>query len=470
MTSTTTAPVAERVVLGALIGGTSVDYLQDAMAILAPAAFSHPSMQKVFTAVSDLFVNGTPVGLESVREHMSHKGTLDAVGGYPGLTDLTITVLSEPQAAPRQYLAQLADAYAAAAAARQLQSVAAGLGNDLSLDEARARTEAIFAQPSHLSAVLPGLHDQVAAFDIDLRDRIADPNSLRGVPSGWELLDGTPDRRPLIGGFRNSWLIYVAARPSVGKTLVLLDFVRAACKSNIGVYFASTEMGEQEVIARLVVAECATVRQDDLLLRPDKLTNTQREQVQNALAQIAAWPLVIDDTAVNTSVIASRAAAARSKFRAEGTDLGLVAQDYVQLLQDPPGVTSTSSVARVAGNSTRLKMLGKRLHVPVIAAAQFNRASVDRPPRIDDLKDAGQLEQDADVIIGLHRPYATAGASATDAGYVPEDMTAYLLKNRHGSAGAEIKRTFLGWKGSTVEPSFWANRCAPQHEPPQSPP
>ena len=453
MTSTSPGPVAERVVLGALIDGDNVDYLQDAMSILAPGAFGHPASQKVFTAISDLFLDGTPVGLEAVREHMARKGTIDAIGGYPGLTDLTHTVLSEPQSAPRQYLAQLADQYAATVAAQELHQIASELGSKLSIDGARERTEDLFTRPSHTSAALPRLHEQVTAVAEELQFQIANPNAQRGILTGWAEFDGTADRRPLIGGLRAPWLVYIAARPAVGKTVVLCDWLRSACKQGHGTYCASSEMGESEIIMRLAVAESKTVRLDDAIHRPHTLSADKLEQLNNAFARISEWPLIIDDSAVDVPTIASRAAAARAGFRAAGADLDVVFQDYVQLLQDPAGTASSSDYARITANSTRLKLLAKRLTVPVAAAVQIGRdaAAGDRPPRPDDLKGSGQLEQDADAIIGLHRPYATNPSEENP--HLPEDMTAFILKYRHGTAGPSCKRMFLGAFARTIEPT-----------------
>ncbi len=460
MTSTSPGPVAERVVLGALIDGDNVDYLQDAMSILAPSAFQHPGLQKVFSAVASLYLDGTPVGLEAVREHMAHKGTIDAIGGYPGLTDLTHTVLSEPQSAPRLYLAKLADAHTASVAALELHQIATDLGSQLTIDSARTRAEELFSRPSHTSAALPQLQEQVTAVAESVQFQIDNPNARRGIPTGWADFDGTDSRRAILGGLRPGWLVYVAARPTVGKTVVLTDFLRHACTQGHGAYFASTEMSEGEIILRLAVAETKSVNLQDAMHQPHALSPGQVEQLNNAFATISQWPLILDDEAADVPTMAARAAAARAGFRAAGCDLDIVFQDYVQMLSDPVGVTSSSTYARVSANSTRLKMLGKRLEVPVVAAAQIGRqnASEVRPPRMDDLKESGQLEQDADVSIGLHRPYALNPTAENPAN--PEDMTAYLLKHRHLLSGPSCTREFRGEFARTVEPTYGIHAAA----------
>lgn len=465
MSASNPGPVAERVVLAALIDGTDSDYFSDALALLSPAAFTYSSHQLVFTAITDLFLDGVPVGLESVREQLARKDNLEAAGGYPALTALTTTLFSEPVTAPRQYLANLVDDFTASSTAHKLQTIASGLGGSLTLDEARNRVDELFSHPSRSSMTLPSIDGQVEDFGAELDEMRRNPGAQRGVPTGWQDLDGGGDRRPIIGGLRPGWLIYIAARPSVGKTVVLLDWIRTACKAGVGAYFASSEMSSQEIMQRLVAAECHSVQIDVLTRQPELLSNSQYEQVQNAMALISEWPLVIDDTASDIAAVTRGAAGARARFRSTGNDLGIVFQDYVQLLNDPPGLPpSQTDVVRIGRNSAGLKQLGRKMEVPVVAAAQIKRlpeGAIDRPPRADDLKGAGNLEQDADVLIGLHRPYATDPARSVDGGGPPpEDMKAIMLKFRHGQGGTELRRTFLGYKSATTEPMSGQDHAA----------
>ena len=458
--ATSIGPAAERVILGALLAGDDTDYLQDAASTLAPNAFQFRPHQTVFTAVCDLFLDGVPVGLESVRQRMAERGTIADIGGYPGLTDLTLAVLTEPPRAARHYLAELADAHQSSTVATQLRTIADQMGSSLTFDEARTKTTDLMATPSMLSATVPSISEVIEEFSRDLEDRINNPGAVRGVPSGWHDLDGTgPSGRRYVGGFRAPWLIYVAARPGVGKTVALLDFIRAACKVGHGVHFASMEMSRGEIMGRLIAAT-AQVRLDWLMTHSHELAAHELERIENAYSVIDSWHLVIDDLSTDVPAMRRSIAASRAKFRESGAELGLVAQDYVQLIQDPPGTSSTSDQQRVSANSTRLKLLAKDMLVPVVAAAQFGRdaATQDRPPRLDDLKSSGQLEQDADLVLGLHRPYATDAAGATERGLSDIDMTAYILKFRHSSAGGQIMRDFDARYARTLEPQRRVDR------------
>lgn len=454
--------------LGALLDGDNADFIHDAIAWLAPSAFETTAHQRLFQAVSDLYLDGVPIGLESVRARMSSDDTIAAIGGYPGLTDLTHAVLTEPSSAPRTYLAALADTFQARTTATELRSVAEHLGNGLSLDEARTRTEELFAASSHMTAALPDIEDQIAQFRLNLQDEIARGPGLHGIPTGYIDLDGTGSpggRRPILGGLRAPWLVYIAARPSVGKSVVLIDWIRAACKAGHGVYFASTEMTANEVLQRLLVAECATVHLDTLTKTPDQLTALHLEQLENAEMQVMSWNLVIDDMTSTMPAIARGAAASRAKFRSVGADLSIIFQDYIQMLGDPPGVPpSGSEYARVSANSTRAKLLAKRMDVPFVGAVQLSREATDREPRLDDLKSSGQLEQDADAVFALERKYATNPAVASDKGYLPEDMEIYVLKYRHGQAGQQFPRAFIGPRACTVEAGNFPNRALLQDD------
>lgn len=456
--------IAEKVILGALIDGghdDDQDYLRQAISDLSPAAFTPGPHQRVFTAICDLYLQGTPVGLGSLTEHLTSTQTLGEIGGYPALTDLLETVLTEPAGAPRTYLAQLADQHQAQLAANELRMVAEQLGSDLTLDAAAEQVAALFNAPSRSSAALPDIGDQVIALHEQFHENRRNPRKFVGVPTGWSDLDGSEHgNRQLIGGLRAGWLAYVGGRPGTGKTVVLLDWMRAAAQSDNGCYFASTEMTASELLTRLTVSLTATVKLADFSLHPERLNNAQIEQVENAMAQIADLPLIIDDESTNVPAITRAAAAARAKFRASGRDLNIVFQDYIQLLQDPPGERSASDHLRVATSSTRMKLLGKKMAVPVVAAVQFGRdaANSDRPPSLTDLKSSGQLEQDADLVLALNRPFATDPA-ATDKGILPSDMTAQILKFRHGQAGHIVRRDFIGEFMRTIDPdrSTWSS-------------
>lgn len=467
---TTVTAIAEQVVLGALLDGNDEDYLQQAASALAPAAFDARPHQRIFQTVCDLFLEGVPVGLGAVHEHLNRSGHLEDVGGYPFLTSLITTVLTEPASAPHTYLAQLGDQFSARTRANDLRVIADQLGSSLTVDQARDRVEELFAAPSLTSASLPDIAEQMAAVHSQFHERRLGPPGLQGVPTGWVDLDGAPGMmRQFVGGLRPGWFVLIAARPGVGKTVALCDWTRAAAQSGHGIYFASTEMTAQELLGRLVVSLCQTVTVDKYMHRAHELSSTQIEQIENAMAEIAGWDMVIDDEANDVPHIARRAAAARAKFRSTGSDLGVIFQDYQQILQDAPGETSTSGYMRASRNSTRSKLLAKKMQVPFVSAVQLGRDAIDRAPRLDDLKESGQYEQDADLVVALERPYATDPRAADERGLLPSDLTAHGLKFRHGSGGWEFKRDFVGEFMRTIDHTPGGLRSL-HAEPPPSPP
>ncbi|MFC0313606.1 DnaB-like helicase C-terminal domain-containing protein [Gordonia phosphorivorans] len=477
MTSVTA--IAEQVVLGALLDGADDDYLQLAASALAPAAFDAPAHQRVFQTVCDLFLEGTPVGLGSVHEHLEKSGRLGDVGGYPALTGLLNAVLTEPASAPHTYLAQLGDQFLARTRANDLRLVADQLGSSLTVDQARERVEELFAAPSLTSAALPDINEQMVAVHEAFHERRNGERRLIGVPTGWDDLDGAEHmNRQLVGGLRPGYFVLLAARPGAGKTVALCDWARAAARAGKGVYFASTEMTATELLGRFVVSLCSTVTVDTYLNKPWELSTTQIEQVENAMAEIAGWDMVIDDQANDVPHIARHAAAARAKFRSTGSDLHVIYQDYQQILQDPPGEQSQSNYVRASRNSTRSKLLAKKMEVPFVSAVQLGRDAIDRAPRLDDLKESGQYEQDADLVVALERPYATDPHSAQERGILSSDLTIHGLKFRHGMAGWEFRRDFIGEFMRTIPPSAGSRSQIlaetasppPQPEPPMQQP
>lgn len=458
--TTSVTTIAEQVVLGALLDGHDEDYLQQAASVLAPGAFDSPAHQRVFQSVCDLFLEGVPVGLGSVHEHLDKSGRLNEVGGYPALTDLMTAVLTEPASAPTTYLAQLGDQFAARKSAGALRAISEQLGSGLTMDQAREQVETLFAAPSLSAAALPEIADQVAVAHQQFHDARLGKRQALGVPTGWSDLDGAPHlNRQLVGGLRPGWMVLLAARPGVGKTVALCDWVRAAAQSGHGLYVASTEMTATELVNRMVVSLCSTVTLDKYLNKPAELSASQLEQVESAMGQIADWDLIIDDESTDVPAIGRGAAAARARFRSTGGDLHVIYQDYIQLLQDPPGEQSQSPYQRVSKSSTRSKLLAKKMGVPFVAAVQLGREAVDRSPRLDDLKETGQLEQDADLVIALDRPYATDAAGAEERGLLPSDLTLHGLKFRHGRSGWEFKRDFVGEFMRTIDPSANARRA-----------
>jgi len=215
---------------------------------------------------------------------------------------------------------------------------------------------------------------------------------LRGVPTGFTSLDN------ILSGFQKSDLIILAARPSMGKTALALDIARrAATQHNIPVGVFSLEMSSQQLIDRMLAAESSV---DSWRLRTGKLSqDTEFAYLREALDKLSKAPLFINDTpAIN--ILQMRSAVRRLKSE---HNLGLVIVDYLQLMT--PIRSTDSMVQQVTEISRSLKGLAKELDIPVIALSQLSRAVEQRggKPRLSDLRDSGSIEQDADIVMFIHR-------------------------------------------------------------------
>ncbi len=215
---------------------------------------------------------------------------------------------------------------------------------------------------------------------------------LRGVPTGYPALD------TLLSGLQNSDLIILAARPSMGKTTLALDIARqAAINHNIPVAIFSLEMNTQQLVDRMISAEA---RVNAWKLRTGKLNlDSEFDQIRSALERLSKAPIFIDDQA-GTSIMKMRSAARKLKSE---HGLGLIIVDYLQLMTT--NKQYDSMVNQVTEISRSLKGLAKELDVPVMALSQLSRAVESRGgrPKLSDLRDSGSIEQDADVVMFIHR-------------------------------------------------------------------
>jgi replicative DNA helicase len=215
---------------------------------------------------------------------------------------------------------------------------------------------------------------------------------MTGVPTGFYELD------ELTHGLHPGQMIVIAARPAVGKSTFALDFARsAAIKNNLATVMFSLEMGRNEIAMRLLSAEATIGLQD---LRKGTIKDEQWSKIATTMGRMNDAPLFIDDSP-NMSLMEIRAKCRRLK---QQHDLKLVILDYLQLMSSGKKVESRQQ--EVSEFSRALKLLAKELQVPVIALSQLNRGSEqrsDKRPMVSDLRESGSIEQDADMVILLHR-------------------------------------------------------------------
>ncbi|WP_393916757.1 replicative DNA helicase [Halostreptopolyspora alba] len=384
---------AEQSVLGGML--LSRQAIAAAVDIVQVGDFYRPAHQTIFEAITYLFSHGEPVDAITVNAHLTEAGQITRVGGAPYLHTLAETI---PTAANTGYYARIV---ADRAVLRRLveagTSVAQlGYGGDGDVEELvdRAQAEIYDAVQSRTEGQRSwdfiGAHLFTAVDEIQAAAERG--NALTGVPTGFADLDG------LLGGLHPQQMVIVAARPSLGKSTLALDVARhAAMEANHTVAFFNLEMGLSEVSHRMMSAEGKVPLQE---IRTGSLDDAGWERIGRITRKIADAPLIVDDSAsVSVAEIAARCRQIQQQHGLE-----LVVIDYLQLLKTR--ARGENRQVEVSDMSRQLKLLAKELDVPVVVLAQLNRNAEYREskrPQLSDLRESGAIEQDADVVILLHR-------------------------------------------------------------------
>ncbi len=384
---------AERALIGALI--LKPDAMHDVSVTVYPESFYADKHREIYRAILDTFMKGDPIDILSVTTKLKTRDLLDRVGGASYVTELVEMV---PAASNATYYAELV----------QNKSILRGLINAAdeiaemgysdpeNVDEAMDTAEKKIYQVTN--APTTQKFTPIGSSLTEAWERFEKLNSSeheqRGVPTGFTALDN------LLAGLQKSDLVIIAARPSMGKTTFALDIARnAACIHRASVGIFSLEMSDQQLVDRMLAAEAGV---DSWKLRTGKLTSDHEfEAVQAAMAKLSEAPIHIDDQPGN-NILKMRSSARRLKNE-HGLDLIIV--DYLQLMSPTSTKASDSMVQQVTEISRSLKILARELDVPVIALSQLSRAVEQRggKPRLSDLRDSGSIEQDADVVMFIHR-------------------------------------------------------------------
>lgn len=265
---------------------------------------------------------------------------------------------------------------------------------------------------------------------------------LRGVPTGF------PDLDTHLSGFQKSNLIIMAARPGQGKTAFMLNIAQhIAAKEKLPVGFFSLEMSKEELVDRLLVSQADI---DAWKLKTGKLSEDDFDRIAEAMGELAEAPLFLDDTPGITLM------EMRTKARRLQLEHGVkfIVVDYLQLID--PGRRLDNRVVEVGLISQGLKNLARELQIPVLAASQLSRAvenrTGDKRPQLSDLRESGSIEQDADVVMFLHRPDDSAPPT-----HIP--VKVLIAKHRNGPTG-EVDLIFKGDRIRFVSTDFKHNGAA----------
>ena len=384
--------LAEQAVLGAMM--LSKDAIGDVVGSVEASDFYKPQHEVVFEAIMRIYSAGDPVDALTVSAALKAEGTLSRVGGGEYLHTLIAVV---PSAASAGYYARLVREQSILRRLVEAGTRIAAMGYEADGSEVDdivngAQSE-IFAVTERrdsgdyrlIGDLLESTLDQVEASS----SRGA---GMLGIPSGLTDLDR------LTGGLREGQMVVVAARPAIGKSTLGLDFARAAAvKGGITTAVFSLEMSNEEITKRLISAE-GGIKLESLSRGP--MTPNEWEQLSKTVSEVSDAPLFLDDSP-NMSIAEIRAKCRRLK---QQHSLGLVVVDYLQLMSSGKRVESRQQ--EVSEFSRALKLLAKEIGVPVVALSQLNRNSEargDKKPMLSDMRESGAIEQDADIVILLHR-------------------------------------------------------------------
>jgi len=382
---------AEQSTLGGML--LSQEAIADVLETVTGSDFYAPKHEIIFNAIIYLFGRGEPTDVIAVTDYLNKQGNLLKAGGADYLHSLSSFV---PTAANAGYYAKIVADKAILrrlidAGTRIAQSGYESQGEveDL-VNQAQSEVFAVVSQTAKKDYV--GLSESI---DFAIRDIEAAQNrggDLTGIPTGFTNLD------TYTHGLHSGQLVIVAARPSVGKSTFALDIARnAAIKHNQATIFFSLEMGRSEIAMRMLSAESGIYLQS---MRKGTLTEGDWAKLAAVRGKINDAPLYIDDSP-NMSLVEIRA---KCRRLAQQVQLKMVVIDYIQLMTSGKKVESRQQ--EVSEFSRALKLLSKELGVPVVALSQLNRQAEqtkDKRPELSQLRESGSLEQDADVVILLHR-------------------------------------------------------------------
>jgi len=424
---------AEAAVLGSIV--LDNECAGEILQIISPEAFYSTRHLRIYQTLIQLYDQRRAVDLITLRDELSRRGVLEEIGGVQFLTEL---VESVPSAANAVHYARIVRDRAI------LRSLIAACTNILReahearddaqtvLDNSERKIFEIAERQIGLEAkpMMEILKQTMAILEM-YQDRHGLPT---GLPSGYEDLD------KLTGGFQKAEMIIIAARPSIGKTTLALNIaVHVGIDGRKPVAVFSMEMSEQMLAQNLL---CMRAGIDASKLRSGYLGDEQFGKINIALGALSEAPIFIDDTAGMT-LLQFRAKARRVVARHK---VELIIVDYIQLMTSPGEESRQLEIANI---SRGIKALARELNIPIIAISQLNRGPEAREghvPRLADLRESGSLEQDADVVMLLHRPSHYVGGSQADDSSVTrssaEDTQLIIAKQRNGPTGI-VHLTFL---------------------------
>lgn len=422
---------AERSLLGCLLMDVKIQV--ETAAFLSPEDFYSEANQTVFNAMSEIIAKNQPVDFVTLSDFLDKKGELDAVGGVEYLINLTETV---PSAANSQRYLNIVKRNSML---RKIIRSSAETISDCqeSTDEKEALAFAekkIFdisnsadtSDVARIDKIIPGV---MATLD----ELSNNKSAYRGVRTKFKGIDN------LLNGLQKSDLIILAARPSVGKTSLAMNIVENVALQGKTCVVFSLEMGKEQLVQRMMCSVAGVSMEHAM---KGIMTREEWLKMAKAREQLAGAKIFIDDSAAITP--AEALSKCRRIKRKYGLDLVMV--DYIQLMSSGAKRTEENRQQEITAISRNLKLLAKEINVPVLALSQLSRAVEQRKgrPQMSDLRESGAIEQDADIVMFIHRPDKNATEKEISENKVQQNVAEILVeKHRNGPQGM-VKLYFKG--------------------------
>lgn len=413
---------AEASLLGAVLIDT--DAIVKIADSIGPEDFYEDRHKRIFEAMKALYDKHSPLDVLTLSDQLKGTGFLEMVGGASYLTELTNFV---PTAAHVEQYAEIVSQKALRRRLIKASQDIVGLGYDeaQSLQDLieQAETKLFEVSQQHVKQDITSL-EAILSDSFDRLDELhKDKGKLRGIPTGFKDLDN------LLAGLQRSDLFILAARPSIGKTAMVLNLAHnVAVQAHEPVLIFSLEMSKEQLVDRMLSRESGV---DAWALRTGNLTDNDFEKLGHAMGTLSEAQIYIDDSpGITVSDLRTKA-----RREAHQRPLGLIIVDYLQLMSGGSRFGSESNrVQEISEISRGLKGIARELNVPLIALSQLSRSVESRNPQIpqlSDLRESGSIEQDADVVAFLYR----------EDYYNPESerqniMDVFIKKHRNGPVGS----------------------------------
>lgn len=422
----------EEAVLGALMLEQSA--LVEVMDFLKPESFYSTSHQKIYKAIIQLSNEHKPIDILTVTEELRKNGDLQEVGGAFYITQLTSRVASSSHVEfHSRIIAQKHIQRELIRVSSEIQNKS--FDNSIDVDELLDFSEKELFNIAHgnIKRSAQRIDSLIKASIEQIEEASKRTDGLSGLPCGFTSLDR------ITSGWQPSDMVVIAARPSMGKTAFVLSMMRnIAIEYNKGVALFSLEMSAIQIVNRLIIGETGLSSDK---IKTGRLADYEWEQLDYKIKDLAEAPIFIDDTPA-ISVMEFRAKCRRLVMQ---HDIKLIIIDYLQLMSGTSD-TKGSREQEVSAISRGIKAVAKELNIPVLALSQLNRSvemrAGDKRPQISDLRESGAIEQDADIVIFIHRP-ERFGILEDEEGNSTQGLAQIIIAKHRNGAVCDVNLKFI---------------------------